>query len=85
MTVVERLATCKSGREVIRVVDKAGREELCRWKKWTLEAALEHLVQRHLGPRWQWRKAMPTPWLCSHCGPRDTRQVKRNGTIGVSW
>ena len=79
MTVVERLAGCKSSREVIGVVDKAGREELCRWKKQLLEAALEHLVEQDLGPRWQRREAMPTPWLCLECGPRDASQVKRNG------
>lgn len=79
MRVSEELAACKSSREVIRLVDKAGREELSRWKKEVLEAALEHWVEQHLGPRWQRRGARPTPWFCPACGPRDSHQVKRNG------
>ena len=50
MRVSEELAACKSSGEVIRVVDKAGQEELSRWKKGVLEAALEHWVEQHLGP-----------------------------------
>ena len=80
MTVAQRLAGCKSGKEVIGVMDKAGREELSRWKKGVLETALEHWVGQHLGPRWRrQQEAVATPWVCLDCGPRDSRQVKRNG------
>src|SRR3990172_6961857 len=80
MTVAQRVAGCKSGKEVIGVMDKAGREELSRWKKGVLEAALEHWVGQHLGPRWRrQQEAVATPWVCLDRGPRDSRQVKRNG------
>lgn len=80
MRVAQQLVVCKSTGEVVRVVDRAGREELARWKKEAVEEALERWVEQHLGPRWQrQREVAPTPWLCPHCGPRDSRQVKRNG------
>lgn len=71
---------CKGVGEVVRVVDEEGRAQMRLWKRGLIEEALEGLVEEHYGRRWQrQREALPTPWTCLSCGPRDSTQVKRNG------
>lgn len=80
MRLTEELVRCKTQGEMLKIVEPEARALLRDWKQKLLEEALEHLVERNYGPRWQRKRPQQaTPWICLGCGPRDSSQVKRNG------
>ena len=84
-----KLLDAKSQGERLRALEPAprrarpGEEErrvLRELKRKAIEQALELLVERVLGPRWQRREEERlSPWLCHHCGSRLLSQMRRNG------
>jgi len=80
MTVTQELVRCKTQGEMLKIIEPEARALVRDWKQQLVEEALEYLVEKNYGPRWQrTRQKHATPWICLVCGPRDSSQVKRNG------
>lgn len=79
-SLARKLLDAKSRGEQLRVLEEEKRRVLRELKREAIEEALELLVERVLGPRWQRREEERlSPWLCLHCGSRLLSQMRRNG------